>query len=320
MKFITILLFSLCSLSVSAEEIAITNAVELTAAISQAKAGDVLILAAGQYDIGSNVSCTAQGTKEAPITVRAETLGSAVINFDTVEGFKVLGEYWIFENLEIHGVCANDSDCEHAFHIKGTANGTRIRNNKVEGFNAHIKGGGTSEMPRKFSDDVTIEYNEFYSESPRQTANPVTPIDIVGGKRWVVSHNYIHDFEKAQGNNISYAAFLKGNSSGGIFSHNLVVCEQLHQGGTRLGLSFGGGGTGTQFCEEGTCATEHRNGIMVNNIIANCTDVGIYINKGANIEILNNTLFNTAGIDVRFDTSTATVRNNLLDGRIRERR
>ena len=58
---------------------------------------------------------------------------------------------------------------------------------------------------------------------------------------------------------------------------------------------------------------------MANNIIANCSDVGIYINKGANIQILNNTLFNTSGIDIRFDTSMATIRNNLLDGRIRER-
>ena len=320
MKSISIFsLITLFSFNLFAEDISVKNAAELGSAISDAEAGDVIILAAGQYDVGNNLSCITDGTKENPITLRAQTLGSAVINFDTVEGFKVLGEHWIFENLEIHGVCADDSDCEHAFHIKGTANATIIRDNKVEGFNAHIKGGGTSEIPRDFADDVIIEYNEFYSDSPRQTANPTTPIDIVGGKRWMIRHNYIHDFEKAQGNNISYAAFLKGNSSNGTFSHNLVVCENLHQGGIRLGLSFGGGGTGTQFCEEGSCETEHRNGVMANNIIANCTDVGIYLNKSANTKIFNNTLVNTAGIDVRFDTSTALLQNNLLDGRIRER-
>lgn len=320
MKIISLCsLLTLISLNVSAEDIPVSNVTELVAAIGDADPGDVIILASGNYDIASNVSCLSNGAENNPITVRSETLGSAVINFDAVEGFKVLGTYWTFENLEIHGVCADDSACEHAFHIKGTADGTHIRNNKVEGFNAHIKGGGTNDTPRKFSDDVIIEYNEFYSQSPRQTSNPVTPIDVVGGKRWRVSHNYIHDFQKARGNNISYAAFLKGNSSDGIFSHNLVLCQNLHQGGVRVGLSFGGGGTGTQFCEDGSCQTEHRNGIMANNIIANCSDVGIYINKGANIQILNNTLFNTSGIDIRFDASRATVRNNLLDGRIRER-
>jgi MYXO-CTERM domain-containing protein len=59
--------------------------------------------------------------------------------------------------------------------------------------------------------------------------------------------------------------------------------------------------------------------LLQNNIIANCSDVGIYINKGARTSILNNTLVETSGIDIRFDSSTAIIANNLVDGRVRER-
>jgi parallel beta-helix repeat protein len=68
------------------------------------------------------------------------------------------------------------------------------------------------------------------------------------------------------------------------------------------------------------CTTEHQNGILRNNIIVNCPlDVGIYLNKATNTRLYNNTLFNTKGIDVRFQASTADVRNNVLDGKIRNR-
>ena len=43
------------------------------------------------------------------------------------------------------------------------------------------------------------------------------------------------------------------------------------------------------------------------------------LNKGQNVKIYNNTLYNTTGIDVRFVTSVADVRNNILNGQIRDR-
>jgi MYXO-CTERM domain-containing protein len=149
----------------------------------------------------------------------------------------------------------------------------------------------------------------------------VTPIDVVGGRRWVIRANHIHDHAKGQGDNVSYAAFLKGNSRDGLFERNLVECEKLHAGQVRLGLSFGGGGSGPDpICEDGDCSVEHQGGVMRNNIIANCpADVGIYVNEGVHVQILHNTLIHTAGIDVRFAVSSATLSYNLLDGQIRGR-
>jgi parallel beta-helix repeat protein len=92
------------------------------------------------------------------------------------------------------------------------------------------------------------------------------------------------------------------------------------KGGARIGLSFGGGGTSPDsICEDETCTPEHQNGIMRNNIIVNCNDVGIYLNDALNCEIHNNTLYGNLGIDVRYEQSIVDLRNNLLTGQIRER-
>ena len=102
---------------------------------------------------------------------------------------------------------------------------------------------------------------------------------------------------------------------------NLVVCELLHSGQVRLGLSLGGGGTSPDsICEDGACKPEHERGTLRNNLIVNCpADVGVYVNAGADTKIVNNTLYNTAGIDMRFAQTTGVVANNLLNGKIRDR-
>ncbi len=301
-------------------EVPVSTAGQLIAAIDNAAPGHVITLAPGTYEVGQNLLCDVAGTDAEPIVVRAAALGDATIRFDAVEGFKVSAPRWTFENLDIRGVCPTHSDCEHAFHLFGDADRVDIRGSRLREYNAAIKsniGPGTGGFP----DDVVVEFNELYNSTIRDTANPVTPIDVVGGRRWIVRANLIADFAKGGGNGISYAAFLKGNSKDGLFERNLVICERSHSGGIRLGLSFGGGGSGpASICEEGTCTPEHEGGLMRNNIIINCpADVGIYLNEAKDVKVYNNTLFDSTGIDVRFTASVADLRNNILSGQIRER-
>ncbi|HXV59271.1 MAG TPA: chondroitinase-B domain-containing protein [Vicinamibacteria bacterium] len=316
------LLFAVIPWRLHAAVVPVSSPAELIAAINAASPGDTITLSAGTYSISQNLLCDTPGTEADPIVVRAATLGQALIEFDAVEGFKVSAPHWRFENLEIEGVCSTHDACEHAFHVFGAADFTHIRENRIREYNAMIKvngvdpGGGM-----QFPDDVVIEFNHLYNTTVRNTANPVTPIDVVGGRRYVVRGNTIHDFGKGLGNTISYAAFLKGNSKDGRFERNLVICELNHTDGIRLGLSFGGGGTAPDsVCEESTCTPEHSNGIMRNNLIVECPDdVGIYLNEATNTRIYNNTLYRTTGIDVRFLASSADVSNNLLSGAIRNR-
>ena len=308
----------------AARTVAVATSAELEQAINNAQAGDLIELAKGTYALSKNLSCAAVGTEQAPIIVRGAPELASQIEFDAVEGFKVSGAHWRFEGLDIRGVCGDHSKCEHAFHIFGAAHASVVRGCKLHGYNAQIKGNGTpigTGGAYVYPNDVLIEGNEFFNETQRNTSNPVTPIDVVGGRRWILRANFIHDHAKAEGNGISYAAFLKGNSKDGAIERNLVVCELLHTGKLRLGLSFGGGGTGPDsICEEGSCTPEHEGGVMRNNIIINCPqDVGIYLNEAKDVLIHNNTLFNNAGIDVRFAASVATLKNNLLSGVIRER-
>ncbi|MCY1060164.1 right-handed parallel beta-helix repeat-containing protein [Nannocystis sp. SCPEA4] len=321
----TSLLVAFAATTARAADVPVADVDALLQAIAAAQPGDTIVLAAGDYEVHqSKIACETPGTADAPITVRAAEPGAAKLRFDALEGFHVRAPWWVFEGLDIEGICAADSDCEHAFHVTGDASNTHIVRNRLHGFNAMIKGNGEPIGPGMsyvHPDDVVVEYNEFFNPAPRDTSNPVTPIDVVGGQRWIVRGNFIHDHAKGGGDNISYAAFLKGHSKDGLIERNLVVCELLHSGQVRLGLSLGGGGSGPDMiCEDGACKPEHERGIVRNNIVLNCpADVGIYVNAGADSKIFNNTLYNTAGIDMRFAETTGVVHNNLLMGKIRDR-
>lgn len=133
--------------------------------------------------------------------------------------------------------------------------------------------------------------------------------------------NFIADFVKAGEDHISYGAFMKGAARGGRFERNLIVCalQLQRQRGQRVGLSFGGGGAGRQFCRDERCEYEYDEGFIINNIIAHCNDFGIDLFKARNTVVSHNTLINTSGIDVRVFPASAVISNNLLEGRIRER-
>jgi hypothetical protein len=319
-RFLAPALLAVASLAASAE-LRVTTPAELRAAIAAAQPGDVVVLAPGRYDVVGNVNCVRAGLPGAPITVRAECPLAAHVRFDAVEGFHVQAAHWTFEGLDIEGACADDSQCEHAFHVTGDADFFTLRGCDIRDFNAQVKANGVDPgTGRLFPDDALIENCELHDTRARQTSNPVTKIDVVGGRRWIVRRNFIHDYQKGQGDTISYAAFLKGNSRDGLFLGNTVLGARDFAGGIRLGLSFGGGGSSPDpICEGGTCTPEHQDGLMIDNFIAGCNDVGIYLNEAARCFIHHNTLHDTAGIDVRFVASTCDLRNNLMTGRIRAR-
>lgn len=305
--------------------VAVTTPGELTAAVAAAAPGDEIVLADGTYALAADVSCATPGTAAQPIVVRAATPLGARIEFDTTEGFKVTAAHWHFEGLDVHGTCAVDDTCEHAFHVSGAADGFVLRGSRVVDFNAQLKVnagqiGNTFVTPNR----GLVENCELFDTRGRDTGNPVTKLNIDTGDDWVVRGNFLHDGEKLGGDTVSYLAFMKSGGHRGVFERNLVVCSRDTTGGVRIGLSFGGGGTAPQFCapafDAGTpCAIEHEGGTIRNNIIASCSDVGIYVNRGHDSHVLFNTLIDTAGVDFRFDTSTGEAAGNLLTGAIRPR-
>ena len=303
-------------------QVMVNNTKSFLRAIKAAKAGDEIILQPGIYKIKTRtINVLSPGTPEKPICVKAKQLGQVVLELNSLEGFLISAPFWSFENLDIKGTNPAHDYGEHAFHIVGQGRGFVLQNCRIHEFNAMIKANGGRDRLGKvtFPDNALIENNSFYNATIRRTSNPVTFIDVVGVDNWIVRGNFIADYAKGEGDTISYAAFIKGNASGSIFENNLVIGEYRHTGGVRVGLSFGGGGTGKQFARNKDITVEHSNGVMRNNVIMYCKDVGIYLNKADGTKIYHNLLYRTMGIDVRFPESTARIENNVLTGRIAER-
>ena len=314
----------------AAGTVPVGSVAELEKAVAQAEPGDTILLAAGTYHVRRRMEIRKGGLPGLPITLRASELGAARIEVQSSSLFKVFKPYWTFENLDIVGVCSVHDACEHAFQVVAEAGNLVFGNNRMRDFNAMIKGNGeTAYRPAPtvpagvlYPADVLIEGNFFYNTTRRQTENPVTFVDVVGGHDWVLRQNLIADFSKGEVSPLpAYGAFFKGSSQGGVMEGNLVICEWRHGGGARVGLSLGGGGTGSKYCQVEDCPFEHRNGIIRNNVIANCSqEVGIYLNKAEDSRIYNNTLYNTFGIMVQFAPTTAHVANNVITGSIMTRR
>lgn len=294
------------------KDVTVMSVDEAVQAFARALAGDTITFAPGVYRV-RKLEARRPGVKGAPIVVRAAQPGSVTIEFHGGEGFLVAAPYWRFENLVIRGVCAPQEGCEHAFHVTGRGQGFAALNNTISDFNAHFKINGDR---NGFPDDGLIANNTLSNSTVRKTSKPVTPIDLVAASGWVVRANLVTDFVKAGGDRISYGAFAKGAARDTVFEGNVVVCEHLLRGhpGQRVGLSFGGGGTGKPYCRDGRCVTEHDAGTMRANLVASCSDAGLHVNRSADSRILDNTVLDTAGVQVRFPESSAWLDGNLVDG------
>ncbi len=291
----------------------VASTAALEQALLDARPGDTVEIEPGRYRIAQTLHTWHAGTPEQPIVVRARAPGSVQLQVFTEQAFLVNRPYWRFENLNLQGACAAHADCEHAFHVVGAAVGTVIRNNRMADFNAQVKvNGEAGEWP----DHGLLQFNTLIDSAPRDTDNPVTPVDLVGASGWQFMDNLVEGFVKRGGNQVSFGLFMKGAGSQGRIERNLVVCTPagISQPGLRVGISLGGGGTDPRLCRDPRCATEHADGIVANNIVAHCNDAGIDIHASTGSLVAFNTLINTQGILVRDRPAQAEVVGNLMEG------
>lgn len=163
--------------------------------------------------------------------------------------------------------------------------------------------------------DYGIIENCFIGNTTTARNESVEGIDIVAAKGWIIRGNTITRILKPSGNP-GYAIFAKGNAIGTIIENNFIY-------DAAIALSFGGGGTGSQYFRNNDQTYEHRGGIMRNNIIYNMSDAGIYMNKANNFKVYNNTIIDigpgTGAIETRFSGSIGEVVNNLTNGTLKPR-
>lgn len=282
-------------------------------AIEKAQPGDVITFAPGTYHFNGRpylATSSASG-----VTVRAGLPGSVTLEFGLPGGFLVASPNWTFENLHIRGACKTHDGCEHAFHVIGRGTGFVARNNTVTDFNTPFKIGGNGSA---YPDNGVIENNTISNTSARDTAAMVGAIDLAAASGWTIRANLVSDFAKSKGDRASIAVQARGGGKANRIERNVILCEYKLRNapGQRTGLSFGGAGSIAAHCRGKRCAPEQDGGVIDSNLVASCSDEGIYLNRAAATSVTHNTVLDTAGVAARWPESGADIRGNIVDGRI----
>ncbi|NML61312.1 right-handed parallel beta-helix repeat-containing protein [Massilia sp. RP-1-19] len=293
--------------------VAVDNADAAVKAIEKAQPGDVITFAPGTYHFNGRpylATSSASG-----VTVRAGLPGSVTLEFGLPGGFLVASPNWTFENLHIRGACKTHDGCDHAFHVIGRGAGFVARNNTVTDFNTPFKIGGNGNA---YPDNGVIENNTISNTRPRDTAAAVGAVDLAAASNWTIRANLVSDFAKAKGDRASFGVQARGGGKGNRIERNVVICENRLRSvpGQRTGLSFGGAGSIAAHCRGKRCVPEQDGGVIDSNLVASCSDEGIYLNRAAATTVTHNTLLDTAGMKARWPESGAEIHGNIVDGRI----
>lgn len=280
---------------------------ELLAACQSARPDDTIVLAPGTYTItgSSRILIT---KRPGPVLVRGATGNPADViiegkgqDDETVQMVFDLTDSprWTFEGLTTRGTYY------HGFKFNGSSTDCALRRVVMRDHGESGVKGTSDPALGVYPDRLRVERCDIgFSTSRGGTRSVVEGIDGVGVNGWVVQRcrfvNVVHP------GSIAYGVFTKGNSSDTIIESNRFEnCD--------IGASFGGGGTGAPYFRDNDRAYEHRGGIISNNVFIRSKDAAVYINKGQNCKVYNNTLFECGlTIQLRFSQSSGWVRNNLV--------
>lgn len=122
-----------CQTDNTGTSINVTNADELSEAIINATPGTEIVMADGEWN-DVQIRFEGIGTKDAPITLRAETPGKVLIQGQS--DLKLAGEYLIVDGLYFtNGGSPSDAVIQFFVDSKNLANNSRVTNCVIENFN-----------------------------------------------------------------------------------------------------------------------------------------------------------------------------------------
>ncbi|MDP4219122.1 MAG: right-handed parallel beta-helix repeat-containing protein [Bacteroidota bacterium] len=309
MKRVILLLWVLMVHICVARQVSVSSYPEIRDACQNALPGDTIIIAKGIYTIDGNNRIMVTN-RPGPVLVIGEsgdprdvTIKGLGMDTDAVEMIFNLDNSprWKFE-----AITARDA-YYHAFKFDDSSTDCVLHNViMLDNGESGVKG-TSNNITHLFPDRLLVEHCVIgYSKQIGSLHPEVEGIDGVGVNDWIIRNNLFRNIQKGAFDHAAYAVFTKGNSDRTIIDRNRF--EDCF-----IGASFGGGGTDPQFFRGGDQTYEHRNGIIKNNVIIRCSDAGIYINKGSNCKIFNNTLIQCElTIQLRYPESTGEVKNNLV--------
>lgn len=127
------LLISSCKDSGTQSSSMVTTKDELHNALTNAKPGDEIVLANGVWE-DVEIRMTSSGTKDKPITLRAETSGQVLIQGES--DLKLGGDYLIVDGLYfVNGHSPSNAVIEYAVSKDSVANHSKVTNCVIKDFN-----------------------------------------------------------------------------------------------------------------------------------------------------------------------------------------
>jgi len=296
-----------------AATVPVTTATELRAAFVAAQAGTTIQLAPGAYALDAPLTTMAGGTAAQPITLTSAKADGVRLDFSSADGIVVAHAYWTLDGVWLNGTC---SGCQAVgLRVQPSADHLSVHSSRFTNFATGLMGERAAEAEPS---DNTIDTNEFYN-APRLTEGG-TPIALVGGKRWHVIGNYIHDFT---GTGKHAGLSLSGGASDAVVERNMIVgSKDQPAGGTSLGFSLGGSDTPPAMCADAnkaasSCTCEVQQGRVFNNIIVRTSGHGILLSRDCGSSVLLNTAYLTVpGLEALTPGPTGTLdaRFNVMSG------
>lgn len=292
---------------VHARLVAVSTFDGLRAACASARPGDTIEVAPGIYDV-SGVSRIMISDRPGPILVRG--MGTSPLN-TIIQGagqddpavqmiFNLDNSpMWTFENLMTR------NSYYHGFKFDHASTDCVLRRVVMRDHGESGVKGTSDPAAGTYPDRLLVEFCDIgFTLESGGTRDVVEGIDGVGVNDWIIRRNRFVNVQRT--GSPATGIFTKGNSSRTIIEGNRF--ENCF-----IAASFGGGGTGPSFFRDNDRTYEHRGGIIRNNVMIRCTDAGVYINKGTEAKIYNNTLFECGlSIQLRFVESSGWIRNNLV--------
>ncbi len=146
-------------------------------------------------------------------------------------------------------------------------------------------------------------------------------VDVLGGKGWTVRDNRFLRIRgpATAGARAGPAVLFWKNAQDTVVERNVILDSYR-------GIAFGLGPPQGGYAREREAVYDHQGGAIRNNVVCNLhswADEGIEVNAARGARIEHNTVFHQGAlpwsISVRFPSSWASVRNNLISGRVERR-
>ncbi|GJM29592.1 MAG: hypothetical protein DHS20C17_22270 [Cyclobacteriaceae bacterium] len=205
--------------------IAVSNANELTEALSNAGPGDVIVMANGEWS-DLQIRFIARGSEKRPIILRAETPGQVIIQ--GASDLKLGGEYLVVDGLYFtNGYSPSNAVIEFAINRDTVANHSRVTNCVIKDFN----------KLQRSQTDLWIQFKGRHNQldrcyiSGKSNRGPTVRVDLAGNENINNYHKIInnHFGPRPPKGGPSAETLQLGNSSTSMCPSYTLVANNLFE-------------------------------------------------------------------------------------------